>query len=69
MKVEVPFLDLVLSRFWKSHKLEVFLITLEFSIWKIDIMEIFIRNNLLLKVITKRISNLMEINVFETFPR
>ena len=58
-------MDKVLSRFSKYHKLEVFLITLEFSIWKIDIMEIFIRNNLLLKVITKRLSNLMEVNFFE----
>ena len=32
-------------------------------------MEIFIRDNLSLKIITKRLSNLMEINFFETFPR
>ena len=39
----------VLSRLFKISKIDNFLIIQEFSIWKINILEIFIRDNLSLK--------------------
>ena len=64
MRTEVPFMDKVLSRLSKSQ-IDNFFITLGFLVWKIDIVKNLIRDNLSLRVITKRLSNLMEINFFE----
>ena len=64
MRIEVPFMDKVLSRLSKSQ-IDNFFITLGFLVWKINILKNLIRDNLSLRVITKRLSNLMEINFFE----
>ena len=64
MRTEVPFMDKVLSRLSKSQ-IDNFFITLGFLVWKINILKNLIRDNLSLRVITKRLSNLMEINFFE----